>query len=94
MFFSINSSDTNESNEKTTHLSFIHVMGTFDDPKVTICRKIVDDLKEKSIPCHAFQFKIDFETPFLQHRDEFIKDNPNFLKFMSSPIIYFQVISI
>jgi hypothetical protein len=70
----------------------VKILGTLDCSKVNLCRLIVEELMKTPNSNAIFEFILAFETPFEQYRDELLKENTEFLKFPSSPIIYIEVI--
>ncbi len=89
-----NDSNTNNSLKEVTDNQHICIIGTLDCPKVTMCRQIIEDLKKRDIASAKFEFILAFETPFEQHREELFKEDLEFLKYKSSPIIYSKVYTI
>jgi hypothetical protein len=87
--FSTNSGNIKEENKNIPH---IYIVGRLDDPKVTQCRQVVEDMMKKAVTSVKFEFVLAFETPFELYRDDLFKENTDFLQFQTSPIIYHQVI--
>lgn len=70
----------------------INVIGKYGCDQTTLCTLIEHDVKEKINPSIKFNFEIFFATQLLEKRNELVIEDPGFLEYKESPIIYTTVI--
>ena len=69
----------------------INIIGKYGCDQTTLCTLIEHDVKEK-INCNIkFNLEIFFETQLEAKRSELIIEDPGFLEYKESPIIYLTV---
>jgi len=66
--------------------SSLNILGKLDDPKVYLCKNIATYLENKIN--FKVKFILLFETQFLAHREELVKQDSSFSSWKESPIIY------
>lgn len=71
--------------------TIINVIGKYGCDQTTLCTLIEHDIKEKIDSNIKFHFDIFFETQLQSKRKELIIENPGFLEYKESPIIYLTV---
>jgi ATPase subunit of ABC transporter with duplicated ATPase domains len=71
--------------------SIINVIGKYGCNKTTLCTLIEHNVKEKIHLNIKFHFEIFFETQLQSKRNELVIEDPGFLEYKDSPIIYLTV---
>jgi len=71
--------------------TIINIIGKFGCKETSLCTLIENDVKEKINANIKFKIRIFFETQLEAERNELIKEDPNFLEFKESPVVYLTV---
>jgi hypothetical protein len=69
----------------------IHIIGKFGCHQTTLCTLIEEETIKTINPNLKYDIQILFETALKAKRDQLIIENPEFLEYKDSPIVYLAV---
>lgn len=77
--------------ENFDYETVINIIGRFGCNQTTLCTLIEEDTKKKISQNLKFNTEILFETGLKNRRDQLIIEDPDFLEYKDSPIVYLTV---
>ena len=77
--------------ENFDYETVIHIIGKFGCDQTTLCTLIEEDTKKKISQNLKYEIEILFETGLKAKRDQLIIEDPEFLEYKDSPIVYLTV---